>query len=180
MSRLPGSGEPKARAGTPRTVRHVHRPRGGESRAPESAPEKVMEGERFPPLAVSRTTQDGRGPPGRASHAELSSFLERLRPDPRGGFLTLRALVLSLGPDVAERFENSDLVYTRRDRTFLVVRATKQHLTATFPPGFALPDPNGRLLRRGGESYVPIDSPDTLDGHVQEFMRRAYAAARPL
>lgn len=129
---------------------------------------------------MSRATQGERGPPGRASHAELSAFLERLRPDPRQGFLTLRALVLSLGPDVAERFEGNDLVYQRREKTFLVVRAAKQHLTATFPPGMALPDPMGRLLRRGGESYVPVDSGEALDGHIQEFIRRAYAASRPV
>lgn len=127
---------------------------------------------------MSRTTAEGRGPPGRAGHAELSAFLERLRPEPRGGFLTLRALVLSLGPDVAERFDGGELAYNRRDRTFLVVRAAKQHLTATFPPGLALPDPMGRLLRRGAESYVPLDSAEALDGHVQEFVRKAYAAAR--
>lgn len=156
------------------------RPLRGFQRNLTRQPEKVMEGDRIPGAAVSRTTQDGRGPPGRASHAELSAFLERLRPDPRGGFLTLRALVLGLGPDVAERLEGSDLVYQRRDRTFLVVRASKQHLTATFPPGLPLPDPMGRLLRRGGESYVPVDSPEALDGHVQEFVRKAYAAARPI
>lgn len=127
---------------------------------------------------MSRTAQDGRGPPGRAGHAELSAFLERLRPDPRGGFLALRALVLSLGPDVGERLEGNDLVYDRREKTFLTVRASKQHLTALFPPGLTLPDPMGRLLRRGGESYVPVESADALDGHVQEFVRRAYAAAR--
>lgn len=137
-----------------------------------------MGGDDIPATAVSRITQDGRGPPGRAGHGELSSFLERLRPDPRTGFLTLRALVITLGPDVHERFEGNDLVYRRRDRQFLVVRAAKQQLSVTFPPGLPVPDPMGRLLRRGGEAYIPIESADTLDGHVQEFIRRAYAAAR--
>ncbi|HEX2021780.1 MAG TPA: hypothetical protein VHH36_03655 [Candidatus Thermoplasmatota archaeon] len=118
-------------------------------------------------------------PPGRASHQELSTFLERLRPDPRQGFLTLRALTLSLGPDVIEKVEGSDIIYLRRDRAFLFARASKQHLTVAFPPGLPLSDPMGRLMRRGGESYVPLDSGDALDGHVQEFVRKAYAAARP-
>lgn len=127
---------------------------------------------------MTRTTQDGRGPPSRASHADLSAFLERLRPDPRTAYLALRALTLSLGPDVAEQIEGSDMTYYRRDKPFLVARAQKQHLSASFPPGLNLPDPMGRLMRRGGEHYVPLDSPDALDGHVQEFVRKAYSAAR--
>lgn len=127
---------------------------------------------------MSRTTHDGRGPPGRADHTQLSAFLDRLRPDPRTGFLALRALLLSLGPDVNEHLDGSEITYQRRGQPFVTVRAAKQHLTVAFPPGLTLPDPNGRLLRRGGETYVSVDHPDALDGHVQEFVRRAYAAAR--
>jgi hypothetical protein len=130
------------------------------------------------PFALTRMTQDGRGPPRRAGNAELAAFLDRLRPEPRTGFLSLRALVLSLGPDVAEKTDGTDLTYYRRERQFLMVRAAKQHLTAAFPPGLQLDDPMGRLLRRGAEHYVPIDTPEALDGHVQEFVRKAYAAAR--
>lgn len=127
---------------------------------------------------MTHATSDGRGPPTRATHEALSSFLDRLKPDPRSGFLTLRALVLGLGPDVAERVEGGDLTYMRRERPFLFVRASKQQLTAAFPPGLPLEDPMGRLLRRGSEHYVPITSADALDGHVQEFVRKAYAAVR--
>lgn len=118
------------------------------------------------------------GSPTRAAHEALAAFLDRLRPEPKQGFLSLRALVLSLGPDVVERIEGSDITYSRRERAFLHARSAKQHLTVAFPPGLVLSDPMGRLMRRGAESYVPLDSGEALDGHVQEFVRKAYAAAR--
>jgi len=103
----------------------------------------------------------------------LSTFVERLRPEPRSAFLTLRALALSLGPDITERVTPSEVAYARRDRPFLVAEVLRNRLIAIFPPGTTLEDPNGRLLRRGEQRYVRLDRADDLDGHVQEFVRKS-------
>lgn len=119
--------------------------------------------------------------PGVAPHASQSDaagFLGSLRHEVRGAFLSVRALALSLGPDVSENAMGSEVVYCRLERPFLRVRAAKAHLALVFPHGLSLPDPSGRLLRRGDETYIPLDSGESLDGHVQEFVRRAYAALR--
>lgn len=114
----------------------------------------------------------------RASQADASTFLGTLRHEHRLAFLSVRALVLSLGPEVAEHMGGGEVTYCRRERLFLRVRAAKSHLTLVFAEGLHLADPHGRLLRRGDEWYVPLDTPESLDGHVQEFVRKAYVAAR--
>lgn len=118
--------------------------------------------------------------PGQTGHRAVSAFYHRLRSGPAEAFLTVRALVLSLGPDVQERVDDMTATYLRREETFLTILASKTRLQVVFPPRLDLPDPMGRLLRRGDERYLVIDRPDPLDGHVQEFIRRSYAAARPL
>lgn len=115
---------------------------------------------------------------GTTDHARLTGFLQRLRPDPRMAFLALRALTLSLGPDVVERVDATEVVYLRRVRPFAIVRAQRGPPTLTFPNDLPLEDPMGRLMRRGEERYVPLDTSDALDGHVQEFVRKAYSALR--
>lgn len=114
----------------------------------------------------------------RASQADAATFLGTLRHENRTAFLSVRALALSLGPEVAEQVSGGEVSYCRRDRLFLRVRASKSHLSLAFPEGVHLPDPHGRLLRRGDEWYVPLDTPESLDGHVQEFVRKAYVWAR--
>lgn len=91
----------------------------------------------------------------------------------------MRALILSLGPDVQERVDDTTVTYLRRDEVFLTVQASKTRLVVAFPPRLELPDPMGRLLRRGDERHIAIEGAESLDGHVQEFIRRSYAAARP-
>ena len=114
----------------------------------------------------------------RASQADASAFLGTLRHELRGAFLSVRALVISLGPDVSEAVSGGEVVYCRLDQPFLRVRSAKSHLALVFPNGAGVPDPSGRLLRRGDEQYVPLESSEALDGHVQEFVRKAYAALR--
>ncbi len=114
----------------------------------------------------------------RAEHARLTGFLQRMRPEPRMAFLAVRALALSLGPDVVERVESGEVAYLRRTRPFVSVRSARGPPTLAFPEDVPLEDPMGRLLRRGVDRYVALDSSDALDGHVQEFIRKAYAARR--
>lgn len=71
-----------------------------------------------------------------------------------------------------------EVTYLRREKPFLRVRAVKSQLTLVFPEAVHLEDPHGRLLRRGDERYVSLDGPDNLDGHVQEFVSKAYAVMR--
>lgn len=114
----------------------------------------------------------------RASQTDASAFLASLRGDLRSAFLTVRALALSLGPEVGEQVTGGEVVYTRRDKEFMRVRSARSQIHLVFPEGVSLPDPSGRLLRRGEEWYVPLDQAESLDGHVQEFVGRAYAAFR--
>lgn len=119
-------------------------------------------------------------PPADAqSTIPISDFVKRLKPDARTGFLTLRALAVNLGPDVVEQVTPNAVIYLRRDRMFLKVEALRaSRVTAAFPPAVTLEDPMGRLLRRGDERYFRIEKPDDMDGHLQEFVRKAYAASR--
>lgn len=115
------------------------------------------------------------------SHSEpasIADFVDRLAPGPRGALLSLRALVLSLGPDVAERTRSDAVEYLRRERLFLLVEAIRSRLVAVFPADATVDDPMGRLLRRGDERYFRLDGAGDLDAHVQEFVRKAYAGAR--
>lgn len=114
----------------------------------------------------------------RAGATDAAGFLGTLRHELRPAFLSLRALVVSLGPEVNETIGGGEATYCRRDKVFLRVRSAKSHLALVFPEGIDIPDPHGRLLKRGDERYVPLDSAESLDGHVQEFVRRAYAALR--
>jgi hypothetical protein len=108
----------------------------------------------------------------------IADFVSRLAPGPRGALLSLRALVLSLGPDVVERVESGIVEYLRRDRPFLLVEAVRSRLVAAFPAGTDVADPMGRLLRRADQRYFRLDGAADFDAHVQEFVRKAYAAAR--
>lgn len=119
-------------------------------------------------------------PPGttRASQPDASAFLGSLRPAARPAFLSLRAIALSLGPDVNEQVTPGEVTYLRRDKPFARVRNTKSHVALVFPEGLPMEDPDGRLLRRGDERYVPLDKAESLDAHVQEFVRKAYTAMR--
>lgn len=108
----------------------------------------------------------------------LSTFVERLRPEPRSAFLTLRAMALSLGSDVTERVTPNEVTYLRREKPFVVAEAIRAKLVMNFPVGTPLDDPMGRLLRRGEHRYVRLEKADDLDGHIQEFVRRSYEAAR--
>lgn len=108
----------------------------------------------------------------------VAAFHQRLRSRPADAFLAVRALALSLGPDVVEHVADGSVEYARRNRPFLKVTAAKSRLHVAFPAGVPLPDPNGRLLKRGDERYLAVDGPEGVDGHVQEFVRRAYAALR--
>lgn len=104
--------------------------------------------------------------------------MRRLAPGPRGALLSLRALILSLGPDVSEQVNAGGVEYLRRDRTFLLVEAIRSRLVAAFPAGVDVEDPMGRLLRRADQRYFRLDAAGDLDAHVQEFVRKAYAVAR--
>lgn len=112
---------------------------------------------------------------GAADHSRLTDFMQRMRADQRQGFLALRALALSLGPDVVERVEGSEVTYLRRAYPFVGLRAGRGAPTLVFPAGLNLEDPMGRLLRRGDERYVQLDRAEALDAHVAEFVRKAYA-----
>lgn len=90
----------------------------------------------------------------------------------------LRALAVSLGPDVVEKVSDSTVSYLRRGKPFLTIHQAKSRLQVLFPPNTPLPDPNGRLLRRGDERYVSVDGPEHVDAHIQEFVRRSYTAMR--
>ena len=118
-------------------------------------------------------------PPDAEGTLAISEFVKRLRPDPRSGFLTLRALVVNLGPDVVERVTPGSVAYLRREKPFLRVEALRAtRLAVAFPPAIALDDAMGRLLRRGEDRYFKLERPEDLDGHCQEFVRKAYALAR--
>lgn len=110
----------------------------------------------------------------------VSDFHRRLRDRPAQAFLAVRAFALSLGSDVEERVGDMTACYLRRGEPFLIVHASKTKIHAAFPAGLDLPDPMGRLLRRADERYVVIEGPESIDGHVQEFVRKSYTAARPL
>lgn len=112
------------------------------------------------------------------TQGELARFHTRLKSAPAEAFLTLRALAVSLGPDVIERVGDNSVTYLRRERPFLLMRADRSKLLLVFPREIPLEDPSGRLLRRGEERYLVLDGPDGVDGHVQEFVRNAYSAAR--
>lgn len=109
---------------------------------------------------------------------DVGEFVRGLRDEPRGAFLSLRAVALGLGPDVVERVEESSVTYLRRDTPFLVVEAIRARLIATFPPETAIDDPMGRLLKRGDQRYFRLDVASELDAHTQEFVRKAYTVAR--
>lgn len=127
------------------------------------------------PEAVTKTLDPGAP---QTQQGSVSDFLVKLRSRSREAFLTLRALALSLGPDVTERVKDGAVIYSRRDRPFLAAEATRSRLLAVFPESLELDDPMGRLLRRGSQRYAPLDAPDSLDAHVQDFVRHAYTSAR--
>ena len=109
----------------------------------------------------------------------IAEFVKRLKPEAREAFLSLRALTLSLGPDVTETVVPGGVSYARRGREFVRVEAERTRLTATFPPEARLDDPGGRLLRRGDARWVRVDAREgRVDAHVQDFVRRAHAALR--
>ncbi|HUR68033.1 MAG TPA: DUF5655 domain-containing protein [Candidatus Thermoplasmatota archaeon] len=108
----------------------------------------------------------------------VSRFHTRLKPRPAEAFLSVRALALSLGPDVVEQVTESSVIYLRRVKPFLTVHAAKSRLNVAFPRELSLDDPHGRLLKRGEEKYVSLEGPEGVDGHVQEFVRKAYTALR--
>jgi hypothetical protein len=108
----------------------------------------------------------------------IADFVRRLSPGPREALLALRALALSLGPDVVEHVRSGAVEYLRRDRVFLLVEAARSRLVAAFPAGTDVEDPMGRLLRRADQRYFRLDGAADFDAHVQEFVRKAYAAAR--
>ena len=110
--------------------------------------------------------------------SRVQEFHGSLKPRPAEAFLTLRALAVSLGPDVIENVTSAGVVYLRRDKPFLMVHQVKSRLHLGFPPGVAISDPSGRLLKRGEEMYVAVEGPEAVDGHVQEFVRKAYASLR--
>jgi hypothetical protein len=110
--------------------------------------------------------------------SDIAEFVRRLPAAPRSALLSLRALALSLGPDVVERVGPGGVEYGRREKPFLAVESLRTRLLASFPPGLAIDDPMGRLLRRGELRYFRLDGAGDLDAHVQEFVRKAYAAAR--
>lgn len=108
----------------------------------------------------------------------VAAFHTRLKPRSGEAFLALRALVISLGPDVVESVTDAEVRYLRHDRPFLTVQPTKTRLHLLFPPGIPLDDPSGRLLKRGDERFLAIESSDGFDSHAQEFVRKAYTALR--
>lgn len=101
-----------------------------------------------------------------------------MRAEQRPCFLAVRALAMSLGPDVVEKVDGGEVTYLRRLRPFVILRAGRSVPSVVFPNAIPLEDPMGRLLRRGEERYVPLDAGSELDAHVQEFVRKAYAASR--
>jgi hypothetical protein len=115
---------------------------------------------------------------GETSAPTVSRFHSRLKQRPGEAFLVVRALAMSLGPDVTEKVSDSSVSYLRRDRPFLTVHAQKARLNLAFPREAILEDPTGRLLKRGDERYVALDGPEGVDGHTQEFVRKAYTALR--
>lgn len=108
----------------------------------------------------------------------VGRFHARLKQRPGEAFLAVRALAVNLGPDVVERVTESTVTYLRRDRPFLTVQAQKARLHLIFPPDVMLEDPTGRLLRRGDERYLALEGPEGVDGHTQEFVRKAYSGVR--
>lgn len=110
--------------------------------------------------------------------SRIADFHGNLKPRAAEAFLTLRALAVSLGPDVTEQVSGTTVTYARRGKPFLVVQQVKTRLHVAFPSGVPVLDPNGRLLRRGEERYVTIEGSEGVDGHVQEFVRKAYAGLR--
>jgi hypothetical protein len=115
---------------------------------------------------------------GAGAMSSVSRFHSKLKQRAGEAFLSVRALAMSLGPDVTEKVTDGSVCYMRRDRPFMTVSADKTRLHVAFPREIALPDPNGRLLKRGEERYVAIEGSESVDGHVQEFVRRSYAALR--
>lgn len=112
------------------------------------------------------------------SAADVAEFVQRLRPEPRKAFLTLRALVVNLGPDVVERVTPGGVHYLRRETPFLRVEAVRTRLRGAFPATIQHEDALGRLLKRGEERTFRLDRPDDLDAHIQEFVRKAYTFSR--
>lgn len=108
----------------------------------------------------------------------IADFVAKLKSEPRAGLLALRAIALSLGPDVSERVTSSAVTYERRSAPFLIVEPDRSRLIAGFPLAIKMDDPSGRLLRRGEFRYFRVDAAGDLDAHVQEFVRKAYSAAR--
>lgn len=127
-------------------------------------------------LVINGVTQPWQGQA--RSHSPVARFHTRLKQRPAEAFLALRALAVSLGPDVVERVDDTQVAYLRGSRPFMAVHPAKSRLHLVFPSGIALDDPNGRLLKRGEEHYVTLEGPESVDGHVQEFVRKAYAALR--
>jgi hypothetical protein len=112
-----------------------------------------------------------------AATAKLEDFLQKLPLGARRSFLSLRALLSNLGPDVTETVRDAEVVYARA-RAFVIARLQRGRLLAVFPDGEQLDDPLGRLLRKGRERYVRLEDADDLDAHLQEFARKAYVLAR--
>jgi hypothetical protein len=108
----------------------------------------------------------------------VSRFHTRLKQRPAEAFLSVRALAISLGPDVVEKVSDGSVAYLRREKLFLTVHAEKSRIHLAFPREVTLEDPSGRLLRRGEERYLAIEGAEGVDGHVQEFVRKSYAALR--
>ena len=117
-------------------------------------------------------------PPPDETTLRLADLVRRLRAEPRSALLALRALALSLGPDVVERVGGGDVTYVRRDKPFLTVDIVRARLVATFPPGVRIADPMGRLLKRGEQQYFRLDGSGDLDAHVQQFVRDAYSQSK--
>jgi hypothetical protein len=117
-------------------------------------------------------------PPPDETTLRLADLVRKLRSEPRSALLSLRALALSLGPDVVERVGPGDVTYVRRERPFLTVDFVRTRLVATFPSGVRIHDPMGRLLKRGDQQYFRLDGSGDLDAHVQQFVREAYAQVR--
>lgn len=115
--------------------------------------------------------------PASGQGSALDLFLNKLSLQARRSFLSLRALLVSLGPDVHESVDQQEVVYSRA-RPFVVARLQRGRLLAVFPGGEALADPLGRLLRKGRDRYVRLDENEDLDAHLQEFARKAYVQAR--
>lgn len=109
--------------------------------------------------------------------ATLEDFLDKLPSRAKRAFLTLRALLVNLGPDVTETVRESEVTYAR-GKPFVVARLQRGRLLAVFPEGERLADPLGRLLRKGRERYLRLEEPDDLDAHAQGFARHAYVLAR--